>query len=684
MLVNVQGLRSFYIEASAPEAETMTAGPAAQTPANASATRKKGDEMDWDHYMFGMHALWWLFWVVAIGAVLFGMRGRGAMPGKPGPESPREVLRRRLASGDIQPDEYEQRVALLSRTSERACETSGSAGKLKNLNRRRLFQFAGVAAVAGAGGAAWMYYGSGRSDGLRGDAFRHYPFDPVAAENFRQKLFIPVATGPFGVLDVAGPLKIRAGAASFPILSGRESPFLLYRTEHAGKAYQNPILRIESGARFSASLDNALPEPTIIHWHGLHTPAAMDGHPASTIDPGGSYTYDFKVSNRGGTYWYHTHAHELTAEQAYHGLASFFLVDDDDQRRVGKALDLQLGVTDLPLVIQDKQFDAQGKLLYKPSAHEAMMGWLGDIVLANLTPNAVQAVTPRTYRLRLLNGSNARIYRLAFVKDKTALEFTVIGTDGGLIEQPETVTEAFLAPGERLDVLFDAGQAESGTDIFLKSLAFDPMENEGPPGGSAGMPGMGAAGQGMGRMMAAMSSSRLPLGHEFNVLKLSVTAGERIAARLPAALSQVKPIPTEGAAQRKIELSMGQMRFLINGRSFLMDEIAFDVKRGAVEIWEIGNPALGMPHPMHLHGFSFQVVERLNSPPQLSAAARFGKGRTVSDLGWKDTVLIWPGETVRVAIDFSHDFPGDQTYVFHCHNLEHEDAGMMINFRVRA
>ncbi|MDP1742398.1 multicopper oxidase family protein [Polaromonas sp.] len=549
------------------------------------------------------------------------------------------------------------------------------------LKRRQLFQFAGVAAVAAAGGAAWMYYGSPRSEALAGGPFRHYPFDPVAADNFQQKLFIPVGSGPFGVLDVAGPLKIRATAASFPLLPGRESPFLLYQTEQAGKTYQNPILRIESGARFTASLDNALQEPTIIHWHGLHTPAAMDGHPASTIGPGGRYAYDFKVNNRGGTYWYHTHAHELTAEQAYNGLASFFLVDDDDQRRLSKSLDLQLGVTDLPLVIQDKQFDAQGKLLYKPGAHEAMMGWLGDIVLANLTPNAVQAVTPRTYRLQLLNGSNARIYRLAFVKGNKALDFTVIGTDGGLIERPETVSEAFLSPGERLDVLFDAGQAQPGEDIFLRSLAFDAMENEGPTAGSGGMPGM--SGMGMGRMMASMSSSRLPLGLEFNILKLSVTAGERVVAQLPATLSQVKPIATSGAAQRKIELSMGQMRFLINGRSFRMDEIAFDVKRGAVEIWNISNHTLGMPHPMHIHGFSFQVLERIGSPPQVAASARFGQGRTVSDLGWKDTVLVWPGETVRVAIDFAHDYPGDQTYVFHCHNLEHEDAGMMINFRVK-
>ena len=531
-----------------------------------------------------------------------------------------------------------------------------------------------------------MYSGVGHSKEVAEVPFRHYALDPVAAANFRQKLFIPVASGPFGVLDVVGPLKIRATAASFPILPGPKtpipSPFLLYQTEHAGKAYQNPILRIESGSRFTASLDNALPEPTIIHWHGLHTPAAMDGHPASTIAPGGRYDYDFTVRNRGGTYWYHTHAHGLTAKQAYQGLASFFLVDDDDQRRLAKALDLRLGVTDLPLVIQDKQFDAQGKLRYQPNAQESMMGWLGDVVLANLTPNAVQTVTPRTYRLRLLNGSNARIYRLAFVTGKKPLNFTVIGTDGGLIERPETVTQAFLAPGERLDVLFDAGQVKPGTDIFLKSLAFDPMENEGPamPGD---MPGMAGMDHGTGHKAPGMASPRLPLGVAFNVLKLSVTAGERVVAKLPATLSRVSAIPIQSATQRKIELSMGNMRFLINGRTFVMDEIAFDVKRGAVEVWSISNPALGMPHPMHIHGFSFQVLERLNSPPQVSAAARFGKGRTVGDLGWKDTVLVWPGETVRIAIDFSHDFPGSQTYLFHCHNLEHEDAGMMINFRVQ-
>lgn len=126
------------------------------------------------------------------------------------------------------------------------------------------------------------------------------------------------------MLDVVAPLKIRAAAASVALLPGpasqAPSPFLLYQTVNAGEAHQNPILRIEVGARFTVSLDNALTEPTIIHWHGLHTPAQMDGHPKDTIAPGARHDDDFTVRNRGGTYWYHTHAHEPTAKQACNGL----------------------------------------------------------------------------------------------------------------------------------------------------------------------------------------------------------------------------------------------------------------------------------------------------------------------------------------------------------------------------
>jgi blue copper oxidase len=274
------------------------------------------------------------------------------------------------------------------------------------LSKRRLVIWLLAAIVAVV--AVCVYFGRRYFGGHSAQPFKPYPMNPVDAINFRQKLFTPISSGPLGVLDVAGPLRMRATIATFAILPNLESPFLLYQTEQNGTAFQNPIFRIQRGEKFSLMFENELLEPTIIHWHGLHTPAAMDGHPSTSIRPGARFVYDFVVRNRGGTYWYHTHAHNLTSKQAYNGLASFFLVEDDDQKRLNKALDLTLGETDIPIVIQDKQFDAQGKLRYEPNPHESMMGWLGDVVVANLTPNAVLNVTRRIYRFRLLNGSNAR------------------------------------------------------------------------------------------------------------------------------------------------------------------------------------------------------------------------------------------------------------------------------------
>jgi len=113
-----------------------------------------------------------------------------------------------------------------------------------------------------------------------------------------------------------------------------------------------------------------------------------------------------------------------------------------------------------------------------------------------------------------------------------------------------------------------------------------------------------------------------------------------------------------------------------------MNEYLLTVKKDSPEIWEFHNETQSMPHPMHLHGFSFQVLERQNSPTQIKTLATYGQGRLATDLGWKDTVLVWPGETVKLGINFSHNFEGEQTYLGHCHVLEHEDGGMMFNYKV--
>jgi blue copper oxidase len=507
-----------------------------------------------------------------------------------------------------------------------------------------------------------------------GAPFAAYPHDPVRAENFTNPLFIPGGEGPFGILSVTDkPIMLKARAATFPILDGRASSFLLYETSDAGKSYQNPILRIKSGSRFTATLQNGLNEPTIIHWHGFHLPANMDGHPNDSIAPGKNYPYAFSVANRGGTYWYHTHADHLTAKQAYGGLASFFIVEDDDELQLASALNLKLGETDLPLLIQDKRFNTAGELVYQPNPMERMTGYVGDIVLVNFTPNPYLEIGPRFYRFRCLNGSTARIYKLAFMRGKEQLGYQVIGTDGGLLDRPYPAKEVFLAPSERVDVLFDASQLRQGDTVFLKSLAFDPMDRD----VMGGMGGMG------GGMMGGRSNTRLANGLEFNLLKLVAAKAAQGPREVPARLSTLAPLDAAGVSPRRVTLSMGHMQWLINGQSYRSDAAAFEVSR-AIEVWDIQNATSSMIHPMHLHGFSFQVLGRSNSPVALRPLATASGGRVVTDLGWKDSVMVWPGETVRIAVDFRQAFPGAQLFLFHCHNLEHEDGNMMINYRIPA
>jgi FtsP/CotA-like multicopper oxidase with cupredoxin domain len=513
-----------------------------------------------------------------------------------------------------------------------------------------------------------------------GAPFAAYPHDPVRVENFTNPLFIPGGEGPFGVLKVTDtPLTLTARPATFPILDGRASPFLRYETSDAGKSYQNPILRIKSGSRFTSTLQNGLTEPTIIHWHGLHLPANMDGQPRFSIAPGENFPYAFAVPNRGGTYWYHSHADQLTAKQVYGGLASFLIVEDDDELNLAKALDLKLGQTDLPLLIQDKRFNNAGQLVYQPNPMERMMGYIGDIVLVNMTPNPYLELGPRFYRFRCLNGSTARIYKLAFMRGNEKMSYQVIGTDGGLLDRPYPATEVFLAPAERLDVLFDASQLRQGETVFLKSLAFDPLEQVGMGGMGGGMMG----GRGNNQMSQMGGNTRLANGLEFNLLKLVAAKGAPGPREVPARLSTVATIDTAEASPRRVTLSMGHMQWLINGQSYRSDAAAFEVRR-AVEVWDIENATNSMVHPMHLHGFSFQVLGRSNSPAALRPLATASDGRVVTDLGWKDTVMTWPGETLRIAVDFRQAYPGAQLFLFHCHNLEHEDGNMMVNYRIPA
>lgn len=432
--------------------------------------------------------------------------------------------------------------------------------------------------------------------------------------------------------------------------------------------YLGPIIKVRHGQRVRINFTNNLPEATVMHWHGLHVAPEMDAHPSFLVAPGQAYVYEFEVANRAGTYWFHPHPDGRTGRQVYNGLAGLFVVSDDEEA----AADLPAGNFDIPLVIQDRIIDANNQFVYQ--AGGGMMGndgFLGDRILVNGRPDFTLDVARRAYRLRLLNGSNSRVYKLAW-DDGTPL--TVIGTDGGLLERAVQRNYVMLAPGERIELWVDFSGRESGAMMQLRSLQFSGAE-------------MGMGGNQM-----------LPNGAPFTVMNVRVVGRTGELAQPPTQLSTINRYRMEDAvnrnAPRSFAVSMGTggmmgggMRWLLNGRPYQEAEVATNeiVRLNTTEVWELVNNSTGgmmgmsMVHPIHIHGLQFQVIER-QIASQMTAGyetVRYG----YVDEGWKDTVMMMPGERIRLLLRFE-DFTGK--YVYHCHNLEHEDAGMMRNYRVQA
>ena len=502
---------------------------------------------------------------------------------------------------------------------------------------------------------------------------------------FDRPLNVPRGNGLMGRLHVGElPVVLRAVAA------GRDGR-LVVAARSGGQDYLDPTLVVRTGSRIRMTLENGLTEPTILHWHGLSVDTANDGNGERLVDPGGHFDYEFTVRNRAGLYWYHPHPHGATAAQTHRGLFGLVSIEDDDEIALRRALSLVPGETEIPLVLHDRRAAAPD--LYTPTAEDFLHGWFGDEVLVNFTPRPFLDVAARRYRFRVLNASNARIYRLALRRDDGApLPFLLIGTDGGLLERPLPVEEAFLAPAERIDILVDFTDLAIGGFALLESRAFDPMHAELPtrrnaePGLPApgGEPPSSAPHTHGGTAVPGAAKSSGSDGGAFAMLQFRVRERARMPAGVPARLSGMAAAPAAaaGAEERPLRLGFAKGRWRINDRVYAMDATPIVVTRAAVEVWLIRNYHTSMPHAMHLHGFQFRVLERETSPEQLSPLVVDPRGRVATDLGWKDTVLVWPGESVRVEIDFRHSFAGEQIYLFHCHNLEHEDGGMMLRVKV--
>jgi FtsP/CotA-like multicopper oxidase with cupredoxin domain len=502
-----------------------------------------------------------------------------------------------------------------------------NGSKNDGLSRRGFLKRAGLGAVALASGGLTALPGAAAAQGTR-----------RGARSFR--------------------LAINAERVYWPIFTGEETLVQRMRVqltegnpahlqEIAG-SHLAPTIRAAKGDVLYARLQNDLYDPTIVHWHGLEVSERNDGLPGQAILPGRSYDYSFAIKNRAGTYWYHPHPDGYTGFQVYYGMAGAFVVSDPAEQ----ALALPRGAYDQVLVIQDRRFDATNQLVY---AVNPFVGTLGNQVLVNGKPDYLMSAATRVYRLRILNGSNARIYRL---KWSNGLPMVAIGSDAGLLQQPVSKPFIMLAPGERVELWVDFSNLPVGEEFKLISEAF--------PGAQIGTGG--------GQVN----------GSAIDVMRVRIDRQETETLSLPKSLVEVPRYRIEDAVNgtnpRNIPITFDGM-FLLNDRLYELNQVAKNevVQRNTLECWEFTNDTgtFATAHPIHLHGPSFQIYYRSCISSLRPAWENVRDGYV--DEGWKDTVMLMPGETAKILIKFGTT---PNLSLYHCHNLDHEDMGMMRHYRV--
>ena len=488
--------------------------------------------------------------------------------------------------------------------------------------------------------------------------------------------------------------EITARISEVPIIPGTHTTVFKYHgkllrgPKNALKTmpgYLGPILNLSQNQKVRIFFYNELPEPSVIHMHGMHVPQRMDGHPVYAIERGERYVYEFEVKNPAGTNWYHSHTHGMTATQVYRGLAGLITITDEQEQK----LELPSGVYDIPITIQDRRFTASNQLQYLHGMRERMVGFLGDTILVNGQANSTIPVKTRAYRLRILNGSNSRIYKLGW-EDGTQL--VAIGTDGGLLERPENYPYIMLAPAERIELWVDFSGRKVGSDLVLSSLEYQVT-----------MPHMGGGMQGgrgrMGRGMGVMNGGLLQ-GESFPIIKFHIAERVGDSPELPEKLVSMRSLTERDISNPDrtvpIDIGMQHMSPQLNGRSFEMHEV-MDIERipvntiqrikisnnhglmgdGAGGMRGRGGMMMSMAHPIHLHGQQFKVLSRTQTDRDSDGYNTVKDGFIGN--GWKDTVLVMPGEEIEIIKPFE-DYTG--LFLYHCHNLEHEDMGMMRNFYV--
>jgi spore coat protein A, manganese oxidase len=381
----------------------------------------------------------------------------------------------------------------------------------------------------------------------------------------------------------------------------------------------------------------------VVHVHGARVRPDADGYPDSWFTPGNKRTYRYPMRQQSATLWYHDHAMGIERLNVYAGLFGAFLIRDELEDGLGLPRD----EFEVPLIIADRQFNADGRLYY-PTSGMPDSPWVseayGDVILVNGKMTPYLNVEPRAYRFRIVNASNARFYYLAF-SDGTLLQ--QIGSDQGLLPQAVAMKAVTLAPAERADVVVDFSKL-AGQSVVLRSLAMDLMQF---------------------KVMARKAAVANPLPKTL-----------RPAARLSPANS----VKTRRLTLDNYEDPNTHMMMMLLNATYWRQPITENPVLNTTEIWEFVN-LTDDTHPIHLHMVRFQVLnrQRFDVDEYLMSGKMIFAGPLIPPLaneyGWKDTVRADAGLMTRIIIPFE-GYPG--RYVWHCHVLEHAANEMMRPFQV--
>ncbi len=388
--------------------------------------------------------------------------------------------------------------------------------------------------------------------------------------------------------------------------------------------FLGPTIRVKRDDTVKINVKNSLKEETVLHWHGVIVPGINDGGPNRAIQPNDTWSTQYKINQRSSLCWYHPHTHKKTDYQVFMGIAGLFLIDDEESMNI--KLPKEYGVDDIPLVFQDRRFDENAQFVHKQSMHDVMMGLTGNIFLVNGVVDPYLEVSPKTVRLRLLNGANARMYSFVFADDR---DFYQVAGDSSFLPKPVKMKRLILSPGERAEVIVDL------SDLAGKEILFgDSLSNKA-------------------------------------LLKIRVKDVKPEKFHIPNELTNITEYKDlNNLKRREFSLDVRPGWVGINGKRMDMNRIDEKVTQGETEIWRIQNPN-GMAHPFHVHGCSFRILSRNSLLPY------------PNEKGLKDTVLVYGRETVELAVRFDYKASKKYPYMYHCHILEHEDAGMMGQFTVK-